>query len=92
MTIRELQADVDRQAALRVLVRLIEREEEGGTGAQITGFNRTQLVPLLRRGGTRYRDPGCEERIAALEGVDAAGDRTNLLYPRPDYFLSDGPR
>lgn len=48
---------------------------------QITPFAKAQLMPLLRRGALRFGDASCEQRIAGLEGVDAAADRTNLLYP-----------
>ena len=49
---------------------------------QIESFDQSQLLPLLRRGGIKYQDPSCEERIKALEGIDWEGDRTNLLYPK----------
>ena len=48
---------------------------------QVTDFAAAQLMPLLRRGGLRFDDANCEERIARLEGVEVAADRTNLLYP-----------
>jgi len=38
-------------------------------------------MPLLRRGGLRFDDAKCEERIAAMEHIEVAADRTNLLYP-----------
>ena len=34
-----------------------------------------------RSGGVRFDDAKCEERIAAMENIDVAADRTNLLYP-----------
>lgn len=49
--------------------------------AQVSPFDAAQLMPLLRRGGLRFDDAGCEERIAALEDVEVASERTNLLYP-----------
>ena len=49
--------------------------------AQVSPFVAAQLMPLLRRGGLRFDDVGCEERIAALEDVEVASERTNLLYP-----------
>lgn len=50
---------------------------------QITPFEYAGLLPLLRRAAMQYGDPTYEERIARLPGVDAAADRTNLLYPHP---------
>jgi hypothetical protein len=48
---------------------------------QMADFDQAQLLPLLRRGGIKYQDPGCEDRIKKLEGLDWEADRTNLLYP-----------
>ncbi len=62
----------------------VETLEDGGVwpGAQIEDFDQYQLLPLLRRGAIKYRDAACEDRIEALEGIDAEADRTNLLYPK----------
>ena len=59
---------------------LVERAIDGEwPHEQISDFDKAQLLPLLRRGGRRFADAGCEERIAAFTDADA--DRTNLLYP-----------
>lgn len=50
---------------------------------QITEFEKGKLIPLLRRGGIRFGDPSCEERLRELDGVDLEGDRSQLLYPAP---------
>jgi hypothetical protein len=50
---------------------------------QITEFEKGKLIPLLRRGGIRFGDPSCEERLRELEGIELAGDRSQLLYPAP---------
>jgi hypothetical protein len=50
---------------------------------QISEFEQGKLIPLLRRGGIRFGDPSCEERLRELEGVDLEGDRSQLLYPGP---------
>lgn len=49
---------------------------------QIDNFDQYQLLPLLRRGGIKYQDTSCEERIKSLEGIDWEADRTNLIYPK----------
>ncbi len=60
---------------------LVERAIDGEwPHEQMSDFDKAQLIPLLRRGGRRFADAGCEERIAAFADADA--DRTNLLYPR----------
>jgi hypothetical protein len=61
---------------------LVEHAVDAAWGfAQVSDFDSAQLMPLLRRGGRRFGDLGCEERIAAIEGVGAESERTNLLYP-----------
>lgn len=55
---------------------------------QITEFDQARLVPLLRRGGDRFRDPTCEEDLNHLTDVGPEGDRTQLLYPPPDFGSS----
>jgi len=51
---------------------------------QITEFDQVRLVPLLRRGGIRFQDPACEERLNHFADVDLEADRTQLLYPLPE--------
>ena len=53
-----------------------------GLSACGQNFDQYQLLPLLRRGGVKYQDPSCEERIKALAGIDWEADRTNLIYPK----------
>ena len=48
---------------------------------QRAAFDRAQLMPLLRRGGLRFGDPSCEQRITSLQDVEVVADRSNLLYP-----------
>ena len=38
------------------------------------------LLPLVRRGATRFGDPSAEQRLRQVWDVEAS-DRTNLLYP-----------
>ncbi len=53
---------------------------EEWAGEQIAPFNVAQWMPLLRRGGMHFSDRACEEYITALQNVDVAAERTNLLY------------
>ena len=48
---------------------------------QITDFEAEKWLPLLRRGGSRFADVDCEEKLRGLEGVDWEADRIQLLYP-----------
>jgi len=64
------------------LIEKVLGEDEWGY-QQITEFEKAKLIPLLRRGGIRFGDPSCEERLLGLEGVDLEGDRSQLFYPTP---------
>ncbi|MFH1566673.1 MAG: alginate lyase family protein [Gemmatimonadota bacterium] len=50
---------------------------------QITEFDPTHLVPLLRRAGVAWGLPAFEERAGQIAGVNAAADRSLLLYAVP---------
>ena len=73
----------DGRSIRRAFYWLVEHglDAEAWQTEQITPFELGQWLPLLRRAGLAFNDPSCEERIAALEGVDSVGDRTNLYYP-----------
>ena len=62
---------------------LVDNALDGGDWGyqQITEFEPDKWLPLLRRGGIRFADAGCEEKLRKLEGIDWEADRTQLLYP-----------
>jgi hypothetical protein len=70
------------QSIRRAFYWLVENgiEVEEWSSEQIAPFNVAQWMPLLRRGGMHFEDRACEEYIAALQGVEVAAERTNLLY------------
>lgn len=50
---------------------------------QVPPIERSQWVPLLRRGGIAFDDPECESRLESLDREMVEADRTQLLYPHP---------
>ena len=52
---------------------------------QITELRPGRLFPLLRAAAVAYREPRYERLIAELPDLDRAGDRVNLLAPRPEF-------
>ena len=44
-------------------------------------FDRTQLLPLLRRGAIKFREAKYKVWLEALSETDPDSDRTSLLYP-----------
>ena len=74
--------DAEGRSIRRAFYWLVEHAVDGKWGFdQATPFAHGQMMPLLRRGGVRFDDAKCEERIAAMENIEVAADRTNLLYP-----------
>ncbi len=73
----------DGRSIRRAFYWLVEHGLDGNSwpGEQLVPFEAAQWMPLLRRAGLAFADPFCEEQIAALEGVESKGDRTNLYYP-----------
>lgn len=75
----------DGRSLTRALEWILERAIGGGTwpGEQIAPFESTWMLPLLLRGAVGFGRPDLADRVADLEGADAAADRTVLLYPSP---------
>lgn len=73
----------DGRSLARALDWLLERAlgQAPWPGEQITPFDPVRLLALLRRGAVGFGRPALLERIAELEDVDAAADRTALLSP-----------
>ena len=73
----------DGRSLARALDWLLERAlgEEPWPGEQISPFEHERLLPLLRRGARGMGRPDLLDWLPTLDDVDAAADRTALLYP-----------